>query len=223
MAQDHRDILSPIMITSLGEEVYRRLKQAIVDADLSPGERLVESTLARDLNVSRTPIREALQRLTNDGLVAADGSRGLIVSRNSIENVAQAYDLREVLEGYAARLAAQHHRPDLFSVLAESLYSMEQGLADPADFDYHHSKFHDTIAEMTENLFLVHALSNLERFRTRMVTLDWITKARVKASIPEHRLIFEAIEKRDPDDAEKRARAHVRATREGLLQRLKGK
>ena len=223
MAQDHSGILSPITITSLGEEVYRRLKQAIVDGDLAPGERLVESTLAGSLNVSRTPVREALRRLTSEGLVAADGSRGLIVARTSVENVAYAYDLREVLEGYAARLAAQHHRPDLFAILAESLFSMERGFSDAAQLDHHHSRFHDTIAAMAENPFLVHALANLERFRTRMVTLDWITKARVAASIPEHRRIFEAIERRSPDEAEERARAHVRATREGLLQRLKGK
>lgn len=212
----------PIIVASLGEEVYHRLKQAIVDGDLSPGDRLIETTLAHDLNVSRTPVREALQRLTSEGLVTPDGSRGLIVSRLSVEGVEQAYVLREVLEGLAARLAAQHRRPDLFRILEESLQGMEEGVHDAHTFDWHHSRFHDTIAEMSGNPYLIQALSALQAFRTRMVSLDWVTKQRVFKSVPEHRHIFEAIERRDADLAEARARQHVRTTREGLLRRLKG-
>lgn len=215
-----QSILEPITITSRGEEVYRRLKQAIVDGDLAPGSRLVEATLANNLSVSRTPVREALQRLASDGLVGQDGSRGLIVARTSLENVRHAYVLRETLEGLAARLAAQHQRPDLLRVLADSLRQMEHGLDDPGEFDRNHSLFHDTIAEMTENPFLIQALAGLVGFRTRMVSLDWVTKKRVRMSVPEHRRIFEAIEMRDQEAAETHARAHVRATRDGLIRRL---
>lgn len=212
--------MEPITITSRGEEVYRRLKQAIVDGDLAPGSRLVEATLASNLSVSRTPVREALQHLASDGLVGPDGSRGLIVARTSLENVKHAHVLRETLEGLAARLAAQHQRPDLLRVLADSLRAMEHGLEDASKFDETHSRFHDTIAEMTENPFLIQALAGLVGFRTRMVSLDWVTKKRVKMSVPEHRRIFEAIEMRDQETAEAHARAHVRTTRDGLLRRL---
>lgn len=215
-------IFEPIIVTSRGEEVYRRLKQAIVDGDLAPGTRLIETTLAGDMNVSRTPIRQALQRLTADGLVVADGFRGLIVSRISVENVEHAYVVREYLEGLAARLATQHQRPDLLRVLAASLRTMEHGTADVAEFDRAHSIFHDTIAEMTENPILIQALAGLQGFRTRMVQLDWVAKKRVLTSVPEHRRIFEAIELRSPDVAEEWARRHVRTTRDGLLKRLNG-
>lgn len=214
-------VFEPINVMSLGEEVYRRLKQAIVDGDLTPGSRLVEATLASDMNVSRTPVREALQHLVADGLVTPDGSRGIIVARTSLENVEHAYALREVLEGLAARLAAQHRRPDLLRVLADSLRMMESGIEDAAEFDRYHSMFHDTIAEMTENPFLIQSLSSLQGFRTRMVTLHWVTKKRVLTSVPEHRRIFEAIELREADVAEEYAKEHVRQTRDGLLRRLK--
>ncbi len=217
-----RSIFEPITVRSRGEEVYRRLKQAIVDGDLAPGSRLVESSLASHMTVSRTPVREALQRLAADGLVTQDGSRGLIVARASMEKVEHAYVLREALEGLAARLAAQHQRPDLLRVLAESLRTMEHGIADATEFDRAHSSFHDTIAEMSENPFLIQALAGLQGFRTRMVSLDWVTKKRVLTSIPEHREIFEAIELRNPDAAEESARRHVRTTRDGLLKRLRG-
>ncbi|NMP22717.1 GntR family transcriptional regulator [Sulfobacillus harzensis] len=212
--------LTPVTVTTTAEEVYRRLKHAITDGDLSPGTRLVEAALAKQLGVSRTPVREALQRLSQDGLAASDGSRGLIVARLSIENIAHAYVLRETLEGLAARLAASHQRPDLLEDLSQSLRHMEHDAVDAAAFDAAHSRFHDTIAEMSGNPYLIQALKNLEGFRTRMVTLDWVARNRVRISVPEHRLIFEAIEMRDSELAEHYARLHVSKTREGLMKRL---
>ncbi len=217
------NILEPVSVTNIGEEVYRRLKHAVIDGDLAPGSRLVESTLAQQMGVSRTPVRDALRQLLNEGLAAPDGSRGLIVARLSVENVQHAYVLRENLEGLAARLASSHQRPDLLRELAETLRAMEhQSMVDVQAFDRAHSQFHDTIAALTENPYLIQALKALEGFRTRMVSLDWIAKKRVQASVPEHRRIFEAIEMRDPELAEERARAHVRSTRDGLLKRLMG-
>jgi DNA-binding GntR family transcriptional regulator len=99
---------------------------------------------------------------------------------------------------------------------------MEHGVEDATEFDRGHSRFHDTIAEMSENPFVIQALAGLQGFRTRMVSLDWVVKKRVLASVPEHRQIFEAIELRNPDAAEEAARRHVRTTRDGLLKRLRG-
>lgn len=212
--------LTPVNISTASEEVYRRLKQAITDGDLSPATRLVEATLAKKLGVSRTPVREALQRLTQEGLVEQDGSRGLIVARLSVENIAHAYILRETLEGLAARLAASHQRPDLLEILSQSLRQMEHDPSDANAFDLAHSRFHDTIADMTENPYLIQALKSLEGFRTRMVSLNWVALDRVRNSMSEHRLIFEAIEMRDSESADHYARLHVRKTREGLLERL---
>jgi DNA-binding GntR family transcriptional regulator len=219
---DKNSIFEAVSVTSLGEEVYRRLRQAIVDGDLAPGERLVETALARSMQVSRTPVREALHHLTAEGLVVADGIRGLIVARISVENIEHAYVLRETLEGLAARLAAQHQRPDLLRQLQDALRVMEYDRCPPDEFDAAHARFHDTLAAMSDNPYLIKALADLQGFRTRMVSLDWVAKSRVRISVPEHRRIFEAIEMRNPAAAEDEARRHVRTTREGLLRRLQG-
>ncbi len=215
-----KGILKPVAVSNTADEVYRRLRQAITDGDLPPGMRLVESTLARNMQVSRTPVREALQRLLIEQFVSADGSRGLIVARLSLDNVKHAYTLRAVLEGLAARLATEHSRPDLLIRLDMSLRVIEKASQDADDFDVAHSLFHDTIAEMANNPYVIQTLNGLEAFRTRMVSLDWVSHERVTASILEHRLIFEAIEQRNPDLAEERAKRHVYNTRNGLLRRL---
>lgn len=212
--------LLPVIPVTTTEEVYRRLKQAVVDGDLVPGSRLIERGLAEQLRVSRTPVREALKTLLVEGLVTIDGHRGLIVSRLSIESVEQAYTLREALEGLAARLACEHVDVRL-STLEAALGQMENPAASPDEVDAAHSLFHDTIAEMSHNTYLIHSLQGLEAFRTRMVSLAWITTMRVKASMPEHQAIFNAIRERDPDRAERCARSHVRKTRDGLMKRLK--
>lgn len=213
--------LGPVTTVTTTEEVYRRLKQAVVDGDLAPGSRLVERGLAEQLQVSRTPVREALKALHAEGLVIIDGHRGLIVSRLSIESVEQAYTLREALEGLAARLACEHVDGGL-SGLEAALMRMESPDVSPEDKDCAHSAFHDKIAEMSHNTYLIQALHGLEAFRTRMVSLKWVTSGRVQASMPEHRAIFNAIRDQRPDLAEQCARNHVRKTREGLMKRLRG-
>lgn len=219
-SRDRLPCLLPVTPVTTTEEVYRRLKQAVVDGDLVPGSRLIERGLAEQLQVSRTPVREALKTLLAEGLVTIDGHRGLIVARLSIESVEQAYTLREVLEGLAARLACEHVDVRL-STLETALGRMETSDASPEEMDSAHSLFHDTIAEMSHNTYLIHTLQGLEAFRTRMVSLAWITTGRVQASMPEHRAIFNAICEQDPDRAEECARSHVRKTRAGLMKRLK--
>lgn len=214
--------LEPIIIASTAQEVYRRLKQAILDGDLPPGSRLVERILAEKLEVSRTPVREALKSLSAEGLVMVDGHRGLIVARLSMVNVEQAYILRETLEGLAARLASMEQKRTLLEQLSQSLGVMEMEVVDPDVFDRAHSSFHDTMTEMAQNSYLTQCLKGLEGFRTRMVSLNWVTKTRVATSVPEHRKIYQAILERNPELAEQYAREHVRRTREGLIKRIQG-
>ncbi len=213
--------LEPIVAQSVAEEVYQRLRQAIVDGDLSPGQRLIERTIADSLQVSRTPVREALKQLTTEGLVCMDGHRGLIVVRLSIEFIRQAYQTREVLEGLAARLAAQcRYDPEDMAKLERALAAMESRSLSNKEFDTVHATFHDTIAIMAGNSYVIRYLQDLEVFRTRMVSLEWISKNRVYASFPEHRTIVQAIREGQPDQAEELARLHVVKTRESLINRL---
>lgn len=213
--------LRPVVAQGLADEVFGRLKQAIMDGDLPPGHRLVEHLLAEELGVSRTPVREALKHLTAEGLVSVDGRRGLIVSRFSLESISAAYQTREVLEGLAARLASQGpYDREAMLRLEHALAAMEGGGLSPNEFDRVHGQFHDTIRDMAKNPYLDRYLGELTAFRTQMVSLDWIPKTRVSNSLAEHRAIYEAIRKGNPDEAELLARRHVAGTRQALLRRL---
>ncbi len=215
--------LEPVVSHSMSEDVYSRLRQAIVDGDLAPGHRLTEQALAQALQVSRTPVREALKQLKSEGLVNADGHRGLIVSRMSVESIAQAYQVREVLEGLAAKLASERPcAPEMLDRLKASLRAMGPGSVSPAEYDRAHGDFHDTVTEMAQNSFLSKALQELAAYRTRMVSLDWIPKTRVERSYAEHQAIFEAVIGGRADEAESLAKGHVRKTRDALIGRLNG-
>src|SRR5438128_2451017 len=99
---------APVAELPSGERVYRALKDAILSGELPANSRLVELSLAKQFGVSRTPVREALKRLTAEYLATLDPVRGMIVRGMDPQEIEEAYTLREVLEGLAARLAAQH-------------------------------------------------------------------------------------------------------------------
>ncbi len=96
---------------SLGEDVYDQLKQAIIDQDIEPGARLVESRIAPMLGISRTPLREALHKLEREDWIEKMPSGGFKVMTLSREDIEETFGIRSVLEAYAARLAAEKHRP----------------------------------------------------------------------------------------------------------------
>jgi len=212
-------VIRPIDPSMASEEVYRQLRQLIFDGSLKPGERLVERMLADQFHVSRTPIREALKALQAEGLVGADGKRGLVVTRLSLESLAHAYQVREVLEGLAARLACSSNHYDLLE-LRRAVDDMEAVDPFSPNFDRAHLRFHDLIAEMSHNQPLIRYLNELRIYRTRGVSVGWIPRSRMQEALQEHRAIYEAILANDPDRAEAAAKHHVYRTRQSLLARL---
>lgn len=218
------DALRPIAPSSMvSDRVYQQLSQAIRDGDLPPGTRLVERVLAERLGVSRTPVREALKELVKDGLASPDRQRGLVVARLSLDTIAAAYQVRAVLEGMAARLAAARPDPAHIQELAEAVEGMARcGNANPAAYDQYHEQFHDRIAVMSQNSYVVQYLSDLSVFRTRMVSVGWVPPTRTERAMTEHRGIYEAIAAGDGDRAAELSEAHVRRTGAALLQRLAG-
>ncbi len=104
--------------------------------------------------------------------------------------------------------------------LERALVAMESRSLSNKEFDTVHATFHDTIAIIAGNSYVIRYLQDLEVFRTRMVSLEWISKTRVYASFPEHRTIVQAIREGQPDQAEELARLHVVKTRESLINRL---
>jgi len=139
---------APTVSSGLADGVYQRLRSAIVRGDLRPNERLVEADLAVWLEVSRTPVRECLQRLAAERLVA-NRRRGWVVLDHSIEDIREIYGVRAALEGYAAQLAARQASPDQVERI------MALARIDPATyavpprhgFVEYNQQFHDTVVE----------------------------------------------------------------------------
>jgi DNA-binding GntR family transcriptional regulator len=193
-------------------QVYAALRGAIVRGELEPGRQLSENTLAADLGVSRTPIREALGRLRDDRLVEIVPQLGTFVSPISPQAVRDAQFIREALECAAVRRAAELAGEDDIAGLAESIEAQERA-RDAGDADSFYvldDAFHHSLCDLSGH-FAVWAVSeraksHLNRVRRLSLSLpDYLPEM-----IDEHRAIVAAVAAHDPDLAERSLRHHLR-------------
>ncbi|MFA5027334.1 MAG: GntR family transcriptional regulator [Candidatus Methylomirabilota bacterium] len=210
------------------ERAYSQLKQMILYHKLSPGQRLQGRDLAEELGVSRTPVREALNRLENDGLVVSLEGKGQFVQRIDAGEVERLYDLRELLETYATCLAIQHATPqdveDLTRMLSaiEALGESPEGRGEGIRLGI---QFHERIAHASGNPFLHETLVRLlDRQLFYIWTEGWLeTPAEREATKREHRAYLAALRDRSLPKARKVARTHVRRFKHRLLETLKAR
>ncbi|MBL0141002.1 MAG: GntR family transcriptional regulator [Betaproteobacteria bacterium] len=196
---------------SRGDHAYRKLFESIETGVLKPGTRLREVELSTWVGASRTPVREALGRLESDGLIARDPSRGMIVAELDPGMVAELYDMREVLEGTAAGLAARHASEAEIDTLREIAQRDREVGADPMRLARINRLFHEALLRSAHNRFLVRSVNAL---RQSMVLLGRTTLAiagRPEAARAEHDAIVQAIARHDAEAAAAAARAHIRA------------
>lgn len=203
----------------LVDSVYEQLREAILAGDLEPGERLSIPNLAQKIGVSRSPIREAVQRLTQDGLAIEEPRRGAVVNEVSIADLVKLYEIREVLEGLAARLAAERANPELVAHLDTVLTAHEAAIAadDRPKRQQENIRFHRAIRQASDNPGLERWLDTIEGQVSLAMRRTGMIKGDVEQTIKEHRAIFEAIESSDPQAAEAAARAHISRVRDKLL------
>jgi DNA-binding GntR family transcriptional regulator len=195
---------------SRADFVYESLRDAIWDGRIAVGERVREEEIARNLGVSRTPVREALQRLHQRGLLVFGAGRGLTVASLSQHQVLQLYAMREILEGSAARFAAQHATEPEIAVL----WRLQKELCKP-DHDTMalvtlNRRLHQAIYEAAHNQYLIQTLSVLHDSLALLHSTTFRVPSRRLESDEEHRQIVEAIEQHNPDRAEEAARQHIR-------------
>lgn len=196
----------------LTDRTYATLKQAIFDNELPPGTALSVPELARRLSVSRTPVREAVQRLIYDGLAVHVSHRGAQVSTVDIEDLRQLYVVREQLEGLAARLATEQVDARGLTTLQAIIAEHERVLAGGAGEAAHIEldvRFHRALREIAANPNLTAALEPLAgRSHLALHTL-WRSADAPRLALDEHRAIVAAIAAGDPDSAEAAARRHI--------------
>jgi DNA-binding GntR family transcriptional regulator len=194
----------------LAERVYAELKKALRTGHFEPGERIREEAVAKWLEVSRTPVREALRRLVSDNLLVST-EHGLAVPRLSRDQIFELYAMREVLEGAAAALAAQHASAAEVDFLNQILREQAAAKSDAERLLAINKELHGCIYRAANNRYLVRTLQSLqdELEQLRGTTFSW--PGRPKEALKEHRAIVQAIERHDARAAEKAARLHVSA------------
>lgn len=196
---------------SRSEFVFASLRDAIWEGRFAPGERIAEEEIAQSLGVSRTPVRDALRRLQERGMLVVGASRSLVVAELSKQQVLELYAMREILEGSAARFAAQHASEAEIGILHRVLDEFGTHADDARMLISLNRRFHRAVCEAAHNRYLIATLdgmhdalallhSNTFRLPNRRTELD-----------AEHRRIVRAIARRNADEAEQAARNHVRA------------
>ncbi|MEM8824427.1 MAG: GntR family transcriptional regulator [Pseudomonadota bacterium] len=173
-----------------------------------PGDRLVESELAERFGVSRTPVREALQRLETQALLTRDG-RSLIVASLSHDQMAELYAVRTELEALAARLAAQHAAQEEIAVLSAMVDEDQALLGDAEALSRANRRFHSQIHLASHNRYLVQQLGLVHRSMALMATTSLAAEGRGELALAEHRQIVDAIAARDGDRASQALRDHL--------------
>jgi DNA-binding GntR family transcriptional regulator len=204
---------------SLIEDAYRRIKQLIYNQQLVPGQRLVYDDLAKTLNMSRTPIINALNRLEQQGLVVSESFRGFYVKPMDLKEVWDAFGVREAIETYAVEMAISNAGQADFKVLEEKLIEHESYQPNYCDrkkllLD---AAFHIQIAEMTGNRILKwHLRMNMEHVYLRAKLDNYDTERMAKAP-SEHRTLLKHMKDRNVLSSIETIRNHVRAARSYVI------
>ncbi len=205
------------------DKVYSILSKAIFRGDLKPGQRLVESKLAKLMKVSRTPIREAIIELVQKGLAVPSPPKGVKVAPlPTTEELTEFYDINGVLRGLAARKAAYNITPPQIKHLQEIILQSEQSLREGSlkEIFKLNKKFHQIIEKSSNNKELIFLLDNVyERSRERFSEI-LSRKKRQKESIEEHKIILEALIRKDEELVEQLMREHIENAKETLLQEI---
>ena len=190
------------------KDAYTLILEAIDEGMFKPGDRLVESDLADRFGVSRTPIREALQRLETQSLLARDG-RSLIVASLDHNQLAELYVVRAELESLAANLAARHATDEEVAVLQDMVDEDRALVGDPEALSRANRRFHKQVHLASHNRFLVQQLGLVHRSMALLATTSLAAEGRGEDALAEHQAIVSAIASHDAGAAGEALKAHI--------------
>ena len=196
------------------EIAYQSLRELIKKNELKPGTVLIERNLCTALNISRTPIREAIQQLTNEGLVVTTFSKSSIVSTITYEDISKIYDVREQIEGLAVRLCTQvltsEQIQELETYYKELTHYSDKNISSQHIFDidnkFHHFFIRYCRNELLEDIYNTHLDVQIYRI-TQMTSTDLAVFAKANYF---HQKILEGVKQKDYHMAEKAMREHIR-------------
>lgn len=208
--------------SSLREWAHLRLREMIISGELAPGEDIHEGQLCARLNISKSPLREALRQLAEEGLVVATPTKGSLVAPVTAEDIREIYDLRYYLEALEVRLAAERIADEEIAALRSNIAAMEERAhaGDVAGFAEHDVDFHLALARISGNRRLLRMQESLQAQVRRLVVYQLgISGQRGEMeAVAWHTAIVDALEARDAARAEEQMRGHIRRGLEFRIQ-----
>jgi DNA-binding GntR family transcriptional regulator len=200
------------LVQNAAEAAVKLLRDAILDGRIAPGARLKEGALARDLGISRTPVREALRALHIEGLVQSAPNRGATVRSYTVDDLREIYSLRALLEGHAARLAAPLARPQTLDRLRESCVrfaGLRRTGAPIPEFVQENLLFHEAILEAAGSSRLVTMARRVMEIPLVYRTYSWYSPDQRHDAERQHLRLVQALERHDADRAEIVMKEHI--------------
>lgn len=203
---------------SLRGQVFDKIRSDILNGKYKRGEELVESSIGKELGISRTPVREAIRQLELEGLVQLVPNKGAFVTGISEKDVRDIYLIRARLEGLAARMAAKNITPELLDVMEETVvlseyHAKKEHYEQVCEMD---SKFHKLLYKASGSRILEHTLTDFHQYVQRVRMASIMKKRRMEKSNDEHDAILTAIREHDEEKAELVATRHISNTVENL-------
>lgn len=203
------------------DRAYEAIRAAIADGEFEPGSRLLEEELADRVGVSRTPVREALRRLDSEGVVEFVPNRGAHVAAWEARDLKEIFDLRAVLEGFAARLAARSIDDESLAELAELADEMEELASKGSGRDLDaiaelNNQFHQVVVDAAGNRLLGQMIAGIVQVPLVHRTFHRYDDVGLARSMAHHRELITALEHRDVNWAGTVMRSHVYAARATL-------
>ncbi|WP_297192895.1 GntR family transcriptional regulator [uncultured Campylobacter sp.] len=199
--------------------IYDYVINAIKEGKLKPKDRIKEQDLALETGLSRTPIREALGILLNEGILTQDGKKGLVVAGLDLVSITKLYEMRELLEGEAARLATFFASKVEIEILYNIVNSQKK-LNDIQSLRANNILFHETIFRCSNNNYLLKTMQNLDKSLILLGESTLAKPQRCKEAFNEHFQIVNAIEKKDEKMAMDLAKFHIRQAYKVRLERI---
>lgn len=202
---------------SASDLVYAELRRRLMSGAFLPGERLREEHIANELGVSRTPVRSAIERLVDDGLVAREERRGAVVLGWLDRDITEAFELRLLLEPYAARSAAQRASPEQIEALdainTDMLHAAQSDDEDRvARVQHYNNRFHHALLDAAQSARVRSLVESLLDLPIIIGSFYFYSRDDMLSSVEQHRQIITAIRAQDPDYAESAMRLHLAAT-----------
>jgi len=211
---------------SLRGRVFHKIRENILNGVYKHNEPLKEIKISEELGVSRTPVREAIRQLELEGLVTIIPNKGAVVSSISARDIEDIYTIRALIEGLAARRAAEHITAEQVEAIEELIYlsrfHLEKGHIEQLyELD---TKFHAMLYDISESKILRHILVDFHNYVKRVRLASLASYERAEKSIEEHELIVKAIIKKDYGEVERLTNEHVKKTIQNLVdkQLIKG-